>query len=83
MKCTFLWHKTRLDGYTSFIQLKSSEYPLYLFVSFRIQVLNHFLELQNLSILKYNSLIYEKLQKPYINECEIKDLTIPANQVFI
>lgn len=83
MKCTFLWHKTRLDGYTRYIQLKSFEYPLYVFVSFRIQVLNHFLELQNLSILKYNSLIYEKLQKTYINECEIKDLTIPANQVFI
>lgn len=42
-KCSFLWHKTRLDGNIRYIQLKSFEYPLYLFISFRIQVLNHFL----------------------------------------
>lgn len=63
MKYTFLWHKTRLDGYTRYIQLKSLEYPLYLFIAFRIHILINFLELQNLSILKNNSLIYEKGQK--------------------
>lgn len=65
MKCTFLWHKTRLDGYTRYIQLKTFEYPLYLFISFRIQVLNNFLKLKNLSILKSNSLIYEKDKNMY------------------
>lgn len=63
MKCTLLWHKTRLDCYIRYIHLKPFEYPLYLFISFRIQVLNNFWELQNRSILKSNSLIYEKGQK--------------------